>query len=163
MQTHVRSSEPGIAGGWLLLALDGLRLALPQREVVLITLMDDLTAAGRDDADEIGMLLRPQGPSWPVFGLDGVLGLERRPSETRRSCVFFGSGGEMRGLACDHLWSLASDADLSVAPVPGCLRAVRSPITGFARYRDGLVAVTHASELVAYLDYLTEHGHGQRE
>lgn len=161
--THSPAATAGITDGWLLLALDGLRLALPHREAVLIGLTGDLTAPDHDDTFEIGSLLRQPGPSWPVFSLNGALALERRHSVKRRNCVFFATGGVVRGLACDRLWSLATDAELAVAPVPGCLRAEQSPITGFARYRDDLLAVTRAAELAAYLDFLLEHRHVQHQ
>lgn len=163
MQAQTGVAALKTAGGWLVLALDGLRLALPQREIRLIALTGDLTAPERDTAPEVGTLARADGLRWPAFSLDGTLALEPRPSRTRRSCVFFETNGAVRGLVCDRLWSLATDAELTAEPVPGCLRVRRSPITGFGRYRDGLVAVTRAADLASYLDFLLEDRHDAAE
>lgn len=163
VQARSRVAPENAADGWLLLAIDGLRLALPQREIRLIALAGSLTTPAHHDTPEIGMLVREDGTPWPVYALDGALALEGRDSNTRRHCVFFESGGVVLGLLCDRLWSLAADARLLPEPVPGCLRVRRSPITGFARHRDGLVAVTGAADLASYLDFLMESRHGSDE
>ena len=163
MQAQSRVAPENAATGWLLLAIDGLRLALPQREIRLITLVGDLRIPAHNDTPEIGALAREDGTPWPVYALDGTLALDGRDSNSRRHCVFFESGGTVLGLLCDRLWSVANDARLLPEAVPGCLRARRSPITGFARHHDGLVAVTGAADLASYLDFLMESRHDSGE
>lgn len=141
-----------IAAGWMLLAIDGLRLALPQREVRLVELVADLEAPDRGDTQAVGALRQADGSAWPAYCLDADLGVQRVVPEARRSCVFVEAGGRVLGLVCDRIWSLASDAELTVEPVPGCMTGAPSPVAGFTRHRGGIAVVLAAASLAAYLD-----------
>lgn len=145
------AAAPLAAVGWMVLAIDELHLALPQREVRKIELLADLEIAG--GGREIAWLRRRDAQAWPAYNLDARLELSALAT-SRRVCVFVGTGDRVVGIACDRLWSLASDAELMVEPVPGCMIGRPSPIRGFARYRDGIAAVAGAGALQSYLDQL---------
>jgi hypothetical protein len=149
--------------GWLVLTIDSLRLALPQREVRLIELVADLQPVAIEDGPAIGWLLHKDADPWPAYCLDGELLLQRPVPAARRICVFIEAGGLVTGIACDRVQSLATDAELTVEPVPGCMTGIRSPITGFARYQADITAVLSVTALAAYLAFLQEHGHAAHE
>lgn len=159
----VVSAAARAAAGWMVLAIDHLRLALPQRDVRLIELVADLKSSAAGEAHEIGWLLREDGASWPVYCLDGALRLQRPAPDARRVCVFIETGSAVTGIACDHVWSLATDAELAVEPVPGCMTGTPSPISGFARYRDGVAMIVGPVELAEYLAFVQGHGNGAHE
>ena len=172
--------------GWMVLAIDGLRLALPQRDVRLIELLTDLAPSIAGDVQggtrvavapfgeangarrtatatgelEIGWLSRKEGEPWPVYCLDGGLRLQYPVPPVRRMCVFIEAQGDVTGIACDRVQLLATDADLTVEPVPGCMTGIPSPITGFARHQGGVTVVVTATALAGYLAFLQEQGHG---
>ena len=146
------------ASGWLVLAFDGVLLTLPQRSVRQVELVSDLKLSAAGEAPEAAWLLRRDDRSWPVYGLDGALRLVRPLPAARRVCVFFASGPAVCGLACDRVWSLASDTELTVEPVPGCMTGLPSPVTGLARIRDAVATITSAEALFNYLAHLKD-GH----
>jgi hypothetical protein len=172
----VRNAAPASAGlsGWALLAIDGLLLALPQREVCTIDLIANLkhlgsghswgsshqAQGGESGADmpgnpapgyEVGWLLQDGGAAWPVYSFDGELRIQKQMPDKRRLCIFIGSGSHVTGIACDRLELLETDDVLSVDAIPGCMAGVASPITGFARHQSVVVAVLNATSLHGYL------------
>lgn len=149
------TSKAAIAG-WVVLAIGALRLALPQRDVHQIEPVADLKESGAGEGLEVGWFLNDGAPSWPAYGLDEQLRLERPSAPERRLCVFTGARDEVRGIVCNRVWSLAADADLATEPVPGCMVGPRSPATGLAQFEGGVALVTDAAALAAYLAHLME-------
>ena len=147
--TAIREPAARPAAGWMVLAFEDLRLALPQRDVRLIEIAANLKSA--DEARVAGWLPRKDGKSWPVHCLDGQLHLLSPTPATRRVCVFFEGEVGMRGLLCDRMWSLAADGDLGVEPAPGCMIVPRSPVVGFARFQSGVAVVANVAALASYL------------
>ena len=146
--------------GWLVLAMEGLRLALPQSEALQIALAFDLEHVD-DGGPEVGRLSRRNGKAWPAYCLDWALRVQRSTPAERRLCVFFGTQDDARGILCDRVWPLAADADLRPEPPRRCMSGPRWPAIGLARFQDGVAVVTSATELKAYLDFLAEEDHGR--
>lgn len=140
---------PATLAGWALLIMDGLTLALPQRDIVTIELTTALQIAAQG-GDEIGWLTR-NAERYPVYCLDRHFAVAPALAETARVCLLFRSQARTLGLAGTQVSLLAADADLSVAPLPACLARPGSPLTGLALHRDAIVAVVHAQVLADYL------------
>jgi hypothetical protein len=147
--------------GWLVLAIEELRLALPQSEALQIELAYDLKGAD-EGGPEVGWLSRRTGKSWPAYCLDSALRVQRPAPAGRRLCVFFETQDDTRGILCDRVWPLAADADLRAEPPPGCMNGPRSPVISLARFQDGVAVVTSSAALRAYLDFLAEEEHGKQ-
>ena len=165
---------PSTLVGWALLVMDGITLALPQKDVVTIELTSALQPAQEVDPDgggEIGWLVH-DAERWPVYCLDRHFALAPALAHTARVCVLFRSNfhisplptlspegrgavdesnSRVLGLAGTQVSLLAADADLSVPPLPACLTRPGSPLTGLALHRDAIVAVMHAQPLGRYL------------
>ncbi len=156
------STDPITTQGWAVLAMDALRLALPQRDVRQFELAADLEAPGANLAQASGQLMAGSGELWPVYSLDGALQLTRAAQGSRSLCVFFQAEGPTRGLLCDRVWSLSDDADLVVEPIPGCIKGAPSPATGLARFRDRIAMVTSRTALSHYLAHLLDEAHVER-
>jgi hypothetical protein len=91
------------------------------------------------------------------------LQLQHPVPPARRLCVFIEAHDAVTGIACDRVQLLATDAELTVEPVPGCMTGMPSPITGFARHQAGITVVVTATVLADYLAFLQEHGHGAHQ
>jgi hypothetical protein len=154
------AAVPAPAAGWLVLAIDDLRLALPQQDVRLIGLAADLKPSAGGEGPETGWLLHEDGDSWPAYSLSGGLHLQRPAPAARRVCVFFETAQAVIGLVCDKLTSLATDTELRVQSLPGCMTGLPTPIRHVARHEDGIVAVTSAADLAGYLAGLQEDADG---
>jgi len=73
----------------------------------------------------------------PAYCLDGALRRLPAVPDTRRLGVFFDTGETVCGILCDRVASLATDAELVVEPLPGCMTACPPPLTGVARCATG--------------------------
>lgn len=154
------AAAPATAAGWLVLTLDSLQLTLPQRSVRQVELIGDLHRADPGATGPAAWLTRADGYSWPAYCLDGALRRLPAVPDTRRLGVFFDTGETVCGILCDRVASLATDAELVVEPVPGCMTGLPSPLTGVARLRDGIAAVTNSAALFDYLNNLPEPDRG---
>jgi hypothetical protein len=135
--------------GWALLAVDGLALALPQRDIVTIELVSALQPA-QDGGQEIGWFAKGT-QRWPVYCLDRRFAPVAALEQAARVCVLFRSEGRTLGLAGAQVSLLAADADLDVRPLPACLTRPGSPLVGLALHRDATVSVVQAQALGRYL------------
>jgi hypothetical protein len=139
--------------GWALLTMDGLRLALPQKDILTIELVSALQPA-RDGGSEIGWFAQ-DGRRWPIYCLDRRFAPAPALAATARVCVLFRSDERILGLAGTQVSLLAADEDLSVPPLPACLARPGSPLVGLALHRHAIVAVVHAAALGRHLSPLT--------
>ena len=146
------SPTPATLAGWALLVMDGLTIALPQKDIVTIELSTALQPA-ESGSDEIGWLAQNAG-RWPVYCLDRHFASAPALAESVRVCMLFRSEQRILGLAGMQISLLAVDADLSVPPLPACLARPGSPLIGLALHRDVIVAVVHAQALADYLSSL---------
>jgi hypothetical protein len=151
-----RPADSAIAG-WAVLAIDALRVAIPQADVRRIGLLADLGTATAPAGGEVGWLMQDGDAVWPAYSLDQSLALERSVP-TGRLCVFFGADAVACGIVCSRVWSLAADGDLVPQPLAGCLRGPRSPVLGLARFEQGVVLVSSGAALAGYLKDLVETG-----
>lgn len=174
--THA-APAPLTLAGWALLTMDGVTLALPQKDIVTIELVSALQPV-QDGGNEIGWFAQ-DAQRWPVYCLDRGFALAPTLAPAVRVCVLFrcnsytpplpalspsvrGNVNELRtlGLAGTQVSLLAADADLSVPPLPTCLARPGSPLAGLALHRDAIVAVVHAQPLGLYLSTLLEAAQG---
>lgn len=151
MNAPALAAPAATAEGWLVLTLDGLRLTLPQRGVRQVELIGDLQRADTGAPGPAAWLARADGTSWPVYCIDGALRRLPAVPASRHLAVFVDTGEAVCGILCDRVTPLANDAELAVEPVPGCMTGLPSPLTGVARLRDSITAVTSATALFDYL------------
>ena len=135
--------------GWALLAMDGLTLALPQKDIVTIELTTVLQPA-EHGGSEVGWLEQNE-QRWPIYGIDQHCALVPTLAESARVCMLFRSEQRILGLAGMKVTLLAADADLSTSPLPACLTRPGSPLVGLALRGEVIVAIAHAQALTDYL------------
>lgn len=144
------SARPGgaIVPGWLLLAFDGVKLAVPRREASLITLATELRPTGR--GTPAGWLATDNG-ELAVYALDARIEALDRIPESYHFCVALREGAHLRGLLCETVTLLHADDDLAMQRIPAGLYAPRAPLAGIALLNTELVNVAHAGDLIAWL------------
>ena len=155
MNAHTQrapSQSPAAAtlAGWALLTMDGVRLALPQKDIVTIGLVAALLPA-QDAVNAIGCFVH-NGERWLVYCLDRCFVPVPMLATTARVCVLVRVQERIFGLVGTQVVLLASNADLEVQPLPACLVQSGSPLAGLALHNDGIVLSVHASLLADYLD-----------
>lgn len=149
---------PAALAGWALLAMDGVTLALPQKEIAAIELISALQPPRADAGHEIGWLA--QGAEhWPVYCLNRRFALAPALAQAARVCVLLRAGERTLGLAGTQVSLLAADAELSVESLPACLTQPGSPLIGLALHRDGIVMSVRVRALADFLNPL-EAAHG---
>jgi len=154
--SHAYALRPAPASvrlsGWALLGMDGVTLALPQKDVVTIELVSALQAARQEDGGGkvIGWLAH-DGERWPVYCLDRRFMPAPALAQAARVCVLFRSGGRTLGLAGTQVSLLAADEDLAVQPLPACLAQPDSPLAGLALHHDEIVMSVHVGALAGFL------------
>lgn len=149
--------------GWALLSMDGLVLALPQKDIVTIVLAADLQPAP-EASPETGMgsdramgWLKLNAQYRPVYCLDGHLAVASTLISAVR-VLLFRSDERILGLAGTQISLLANDSDIVVPPLPACLKQPGSPLVGLALRNNAIVYVLNAQMLGRYLSSLeTEH------
>ena len=153
MQSYRDTSSSLNIVGWAVLTLDGLRLALPQRDMVTLELSSVLVSNPLGNV-EVGTFVQ-KNRTWSAYALDAALALQA-VGVTRRLCAFFKTAGQVRGLLCDTFSLLPADGDIVAEPLPGCMVQTHSPIIGYALRESQVVAATSAQALAAYLEHLLE-------
>ena len=151
-RTACAAPVPATLAGWVLLVMDGLTLALPQRDIATIELTRALQPA-EPGGNEIGWLVQ-NAEHRPVYCLDRHFASAPMLADAARVCMLFRSEGRILGLAGARISLLAADADISVPPLPVCLARPGSPVIGLALHRDVVVTVVHAQALADYLSPL---------
>ena len=150
---HEKPQAPEVPG-WLLLSIDTLKLALPQKDVKKIELFSTLQVAVDGEA-EAGWY-EHNGDLWPAYCLDRHLSLQSEMPAARRYCVFFEVNGRTIGILCDHVSILAADEDLDLQPMRACMVLPCSPIKWIA-FREGeVITVAHGLEPASYLSTMEE-------
>jgi len=149
------AATPTALAGWALLSMDGLMLALPQKDIVSIVLTADLQpapeatlepATGSDRA--IGWL-KQDAQYWPVYCLDRHLAVSTLIGAAR--VLLFRSGERILGLVGTQVSLLANDADIVAPPLHACLKRPGSPLVGLALRNNAIVTVINAQMLGRYI------------
>jgi len=135
--------------GWLVLKIDNLNLAIPQKEASAVELVTALDVA-IDGEPEAGWLTQ-NNEMWPAYSVDSRLELQTETPPIRRFCVMFHGGDRYIGLLCDQVRMLQSDGDLTLDEMPACLAEEQSPLQWIALLEDQVVAAAKSGGLVEYL------------
>lgn len=153
MDPMSRVSEPVAAAsdvaGWLVLSIDDIRVAVPQKDVKTIELVTALDVAVEGEM-EAGWL-EQDGKMWPAYGVDTQLMLQPNVPKTRRFCIMLRSNDKLIGFLADQVRLLAADEDLAIEELPGCLIEKDSPLGGLSLLDDDVVAAIRSGALAPYL------------
>jgi hypothetical protein len=158
MNAVLKPAAPVQTPGWVVLVIDDLKLALPQRDVRTIDVVSALEVA--TDGDAVAAWLVHNDARWPAYDVDEQLSPRSTTPTRRRFCVFLHDGDALAGILCDAVSLLVADADLVMASIPAALIEPHSPVR-WAGLADGqMLAATRGDLLLAYLTSL-EIGHDE--
>lgn len=134
----------------VVLAIDGLKLILPQRDIRTVESIGDVELAEKTPTS-IGTI-NYRGQRWPVVCVSsGLLILNAVPA-SRRACVMLALDGQFLGLLCDDAKVLLNFTQQSFA-IPNSMRTHDSPITGLIQYEQSLACLSDAIHLFSYVKF----------
>lgn len=138
---------------FVVLAFDGLQLAVPRADVRAVEAAADVT---RDTALPGGVgWIHSAGGLRPVFCFDADLRRQVQPPAARRVCVVFATTNARGlpatfGVLCDDFHHLIA-RDATWQALPPALAAPGSPLRGLLLLEGGLACTTDASVLAQVL------------
>ena len=131
-----------------LLKISGLRLVLPQNEIIAL---EARTAVDAHDAGplSVGWLQHAQ-QRWPVYCLSADLSLLTAVPVERRACVLLGTEDGCVGVLCDDV-SIEQSLNQR-QKLPPAMRVLDTPVLGLIELdEDRLACVTSTKCLVAHV------------
>ena len=140
-----------------LVAMDGVRLVLPQTAIRSLEPVLDIESGDGDGAMAGSLFF--EGRPWPVYCLGEDFRALRRIPEARRVCVVLTLTEGYLGLLSDGVTMLKRER-AEVSPVPACMRSGHSPLLGLAVLEQGLGCVSSVDSLAAYLQALNRKDSG---
>ena len=144
---------------WIVLNLNGTRLALPQSEVVSVEVSVDMQR--RQGMDYVAGIIVYDGVEWPVYTFSSTLELlpELSPQHIFCLCVRSQNGQAVFALACNSAEILHIEADDALQPVPDSMLSDASPLRYLMKQNEQVVLMTEATALHSYLNSLgVDHG-----
>ena len=133
----------------VVLAIDGLKLIVPQADIRTVESISDVVVA--DKMPKTVGAINYRGQRWPVVCLSNELLLLDVIPASRRACVMLAFGGNFLGLLCDDAKVLVNFTQQSFA-IPASMRTHESPIIGLIQYEQALACLSDASHLCSYVN-----------
>lgn len=134
---------------YMLLAIGGYALLLPQSEIGTLAPVQDIKMVGQRASGVVGWLPF-MGRRWPVYCLDEAWRALPHLLSGQRICALVKLSTGYFGLVCAHV-ALVPGSALHIWPVPAAMAIPDSPLQGLSRYADCLALVSTAAALAAVL------------
>ncbi len=134
----------------IVLAIDNLRLILPQADIRTVESVSDVELAGK--MPRSAGWIKYLSQRWPVICFSDELAFLDEVPAPRRACVMLAFNGAYLGLLCDDARVLVNFAQQSFA-VPASMRMHASPLTGLIQYEQGLACLSDASHVACYVNH----------
>lgn len=152
----MRPSLPGTGmNAAAVLKINGLSLLFQQGDVRTLESASDVDGS-EPMAHSVGWVnyLRQR---WPVFCLSEQLELQDEVPSSRRTCALLALEDGYAGVLCDDV-SIIKQLAGTRHEVPPVMRAAVSPIRELVASEHGLLCVSSANHIAAYIEHLI-HGH----
>ena len=131
------------------LKINGLELMLPQTEVRALESASDV--GGSDPMERSVGWIGYMRQRWPVYCLSEELELLGSVPSSRRTCALLAIESGYVGVLCDDV-SVQKQIAGKSHELPFAMRTADTPITGLLPYGGGLMSITGARRLAAYID-----------
>jgi len=152
---------------YVLLGFDGLNILIPQHEVRVVEIIEDVELHVEPEEAAAGVMgwISQSDQQFPVFTLNARLDLCDFLPETRQYCVLLETEEEaVLGVTCDEVISLDGfKGDLHLQEIPPAMHLDFSPLSGLGLYEKRMVCSTDASSLMGYLTAHAEEQIAQME
>jgi hypothetical protein len=134
---------------YILLAIGGHALLLPQSEIRILAPVHDIKIVDQRASGVVGWLPFA-GRRWPVYCLDEALHPLPHLLPGQRICVLVKLNTSSFGLVCAHV-AMVQGSALRIWPVPAAMAMPDSPIQGLSRHADRVALVSTAAALAVLL------------
>lgn len=152
---------------YVLLGFDGLNLLIPQHEIRVVEIIEDVELHVELEEAAAGVMgwISQSDQQFPIFSLNADLGLYDYLPETRKYCVLLETDEEaVLGITCDEVISLDDfKGDLYLQDIPPSMHLEFSPLSGLGIYEERMLCTTDASSLMGYLTAHAEEQIAQME
>ncbi len=152
---------------YVLLGFDGLNLLIPQHEIRVVEIIEDVELHVEPQEAAAGVMgwISQSDQQFPVFSLNYSLELYNHLPPNRKYCVLLESEEEaVLGITCDEFISLDDfKGDLHLQEIPPSMHLDFSPLSGLGIYEDRMICQTDASSLMGYLTAHAEEQIAQME
>jgi hypothetical protein len=125
---------------YAVLQMDGIKLLLPQNEVVILESSTDVQQGW----------IAFRGGEWPVYCLDAGFVPSLEPPPTRRICALLAHDEGFQGLLCDTLEQLPGER-LTLHPLPRCMQQPDTLVTGLALQGEQVLYLTSSAQLARFM------------
>jgi len=134
----------------VVLKFDSVELMIRQDEIRMLEPASSIDA-GDPERYSVGWVgyMRQR---WPVYCLSEQLGLMDNIPSSRRTCVLLPSRDGHIGVLCDDVSVLKQAAGRNYE-LPLAMRTAESPILGLLAHSNGMLSVSNANRLAAYIEY----------
>lgn len=152
---------------YVLLGFDGLNLLIPQHEIRVVEIIEDVELHVEPEEAAAGVMgwISQSDQQFPVFSLNADLGLYSYLPSSRKYCVLLETEEEaVLGITCDEFISLDNfKGNLHLQDVPLAMHLEFSPLSGLGIYEERMICMTEASSLMGYLTAHAEEQIAQME
>lgn len=152
---------------YVLLGFDGLHLLLPQHEIRVVEIIEDVELHVEPEEAAAGVMgwISQSDQQFPVFSLNYSLELCNHLPPNRKYCVLLETDEEaVFGITCDSFISLDGfKGDLHLQAIPPAMHLEFSPLSGLGIYEGQMICQTDASSLMGYLTAHAEEHMSQME
>lgn len=131
------------------LKINGLELMLPQTDVRALESASDV--GGSDPQEGSVGWIGYMRQRWPVYCLSEQLGLLDSIPASRRTCALLAIENGYIGVVCDDVGVQKQVAGKS-HELPPAMKTADTPILGLFPHAGGLMSITSAARLAAYID-----------
>ncbi|MDM8547188.1 hypothetical protein [Candidatus Venteria ishoeyi] len=144
---------------FVLLRFDGLLLLIPQHDIHVVEVIDDVETGVEAEEEAIGIMgwVNQNEQQFPVFTLDKNLNLLRYLPPDRKLCVLLKAGEDAAfGITCESIDALDENPGLYIQTIPDCMYMSESPLEKLVIYQHEAGAITGKDSLQQYLTAYAE-------
>jgi len=135
--------------GYAMLSMDGLKLLIPQKQIIALEMAKDMELTQTDDC--VAGYLQFNNKSWPVFCLNKKLSLiNSEDSLKHRFCVLLQTDNVHFGILSEQALLLNS-GELTPQPLPEAMITVDSPLSALTVYEGKIICISSAEHLTHLL------------
>lgn len=156
MNNYTSQKSIGYDAKLSLLSIGERRIAVPQKEVVNVLLLQDAVPA---KPPAVGQFEYHE-TIFPVYAFTAQFELLASTTSSQHYAILIvGDSGVRFSLCCDNVESLSVTTDMDWDRVPDCMRLTASPLESFLYYDNQLIIMTDAQSLWRWIEHAgKQHG-----
>ncbi len=135
--------------GYAMLLIDGLKLLIPQQQIIALEMARDMEINRTDDS--VTGFLQFNNKSWPIFCFNYKLSLTTPSGSTvGRFCVLLQSENTYYGILSEQA-ILLNPEEITLQPLPDAMSTADSPFSALTIYEGEITCISSAELLTNLL------------